>query len=59
MHSRFANSRALVIGGLWFASLSASAQDLQGRFYPGKERYVVGEPVIFDVEIKNTGKQVV
>jgi HEAT repeats len=59
MHSRFANSRALMIGGLWFASLSASAQDLQGRFYPEKERYVVGEPVIFDVEIKNTGKQVV
>ncbi|MGC2171295.1 MAG: HEAT repeat domain-containing protein [Candidatus Sulfotelmatobacter sp.] len=48
-----------MIGGLWFASLSASAQDLQGRFYPEKERYVVGEPVIFNVEIKNTGNQVV
>jgi hypothetical protein len=59
MDSRFANSRVLMIGGLWFASLSASSQDLQGRFYPEKARYVVGEPVIFNMEIKNTGKQVI
>src|SRR5579872_814317 len=52
-------ARVLMICGLWFASLSVSAQDLQGRFYPEKERYMVGEPVTFNLEIKNTGTQIV
>jgi len=48
-----------MICALWFGSLAVSAQDLQGRFYPEKERYMVGEPVTFNVEIKNTGRQIV
>ena len=49
----------LVICDLWFGCLSASAQDLQGRFYSEKQRYMVGEPVTFNLEIKNAGKQIV
>jgi HEAT repeats len=45
-------------GSVLLGSLSASAQDLQGRFYPEKDSYMLGEPVMFNVEIKNTGKQV-
>lgn len=42
-----------------FALISVSAQELQGRFYAEKDSYVLGEPVLFNVEIKNTGKDVV
>jgi len=60
MRSQLASSRPfLAIGAIWLSSMSASAQDLQGRFYPEKDTYVVGEPVLFNVEIKNTGKQIV
>ncbi|HEV2116428.1 MAG TPA: HEAT repeat domain-containing protein [Terriglobales bacterium] len=40
-------------------SLPVSSQVLQGRFYSKKDSYMVGEPVMFDVEIKNTGTEVV
>lgn len=53
------SSPFLVIGAVWLSSISAATQDLQGRFYPEKDTYVVGEPVMFNVEIKNTGKQAV
>ena len=36
-----------------FASLS-SAQDLVGVFHPDKDTYMVGEPLFFTTEIKNT-----
>lgn len=37
---------------------SVCAQDLQGRFYAEKDTYTLGEPVLFNVEIKNTGASV-
>jgi len=49
----------LIMTILWFASLWASAQDLQGQFYPEKDNFMLGEPVLFNVEIKNTGEQFV
>jgi hypothetical protein len=49
----------LMTGAVGLGSLSASAQDLQGRFYAEKDSYIVGEPVLFNVEMKNTGKEVV
>lgn len=52
-------ARVLIICGLWFGASAVSAQDLEGRFYSEKERYMLGEPVTFNVEIKNTGKQIV
>jgi hypothetical protein len=56
-HTNFAC--VLAICYLWLGCLSAPAQDLQGRFYSEKERYMVGEPVTVNVEIKNAGKQTV
>ena len=35
----------------------AQAQPLQGRFYPEADSYIVGEPVLFNLEIKNTGSE--
>jgi hypothetical protein len=46
----------------FFASLSfvcASAQQLQGRFYLEKDRYIFGEPVLFNMELQNTGKEII
>lgn len=37
----------------------AQTEQLEGRFYAEKDSYMVGEPVLFNVEIKNTGTQVV
>jgi hypothetical protein len=34
------------------------AQELQGRFYPEKDSYILGEPVIFNMEITNEGKDI-
>jgi HEAT repeats len=34
------------------------AQELQGRFYAEKDSYILGEPVIFNVEITDTGKDI-
>jgi hypothetical protein len=34
------------------------AQELQGRFYAEKDSYILGEPVIFNVEITNTSKDI-
>ena len=34
------------------------AQELQGRFYAEKDSYILGEPVIFNVEITNAGKEI-
>jgi hypothetical protein len=57
MSHRFANICVVAISGLWAASVVAQTQGLEGRFYSEKERYMVGEPVTFNIEIKNTGKQ--
>ena len=35
--------------------LPGCAQNLQGRFYPEKDSYMLGEPVLFNLEIKNPG----
>jgi hypothetical protein len=35
----------------------AQSQQLQGRFYPEADSYIVGEPVLFKLEIKNTGSE--
>ncbi len=48
----------LIAGAVWIASWPASAQDLQGRFYAEKDSYILGEPVLFNVEMKNSGKGV-
>jgi hypothetical protein len=48
----------LITGAMWLGSLS-SAQDMQGRFYSEKDSYIVGEPMLFNVEMKNAGKEVV
>lgn len=34
-------------------------QSLAGKFYPEKQKYLVGEPVFIDFEIANTGEQTV
>jgi hypothetical protein len=35
----------------------AQAQQLQGRFYSEADSYIVGGPVLFNLEIKNTGRR--
>jgi len=35
----------------------AQAQQLQGRFYSEADSYIVGGPVLFNLEIKNTGSE--
>jgi HEAT repeats len=52
-------SAAILLVILSFFPISVVAQNLEGRFYPEKDSYMVGEPVIFNMEIKNTGKEVV
>lgn len=49
----------VVLGAASIGSLTGTAQELQGRFYPEKDSYMVGEPVLFNMEIKNTGEQAV
>src|ERR1700756_2583615 len=36
----------------------ASAQQVTGRFYPEKQQYLVGEPVIVDFEVVNGSSKV-
>jgi hypothetical protein len=48
-----------MLGVVLFCSAFGPAQDLQGRFYPEKESYMVGEPALFNVEIKNAGPEVI
>ena len=52
-------SRAILLVTIWISCLAGSAQELQGRFYAEKHTYMVGEPVLFNMEIKNTVKEVV
>ena len=40
-------------------SIPGRTQGLQGRFYPEKDSYMVGEPVLFNMEIKNPGAEAV
>jgi hypothetical protein len=40
-------------------SSQASGQELEGRFYLEKDSYVVGEPVLFNMELQNTGKEMI
>lgn len=49
----------LMLSALACGVASAPAQDLQGRFYPEKDSYMLGEPVLFNVEIKNAGAETV
>jgi hypothetical protein len=45
--------------GLLFQVPSALAQEIiQGRFYPEKEEYLVGEPIIVDFEVVNGSDKV-
>lgn len=43
---------------MMLALVYGRAQELQGRFYTEKDSYLLGEPVIFNVEITNTGKDI-
>ncbi|MGA8622650.1 MAG: HEAT repeat domain-containing protein [Candidatus Sulfotelmatobacter sp.] len=47
-----------MVGAVLLCSFYAQTQQLEGRFYPDKGSYMVGEPVLFNMEIKNTGKEV-
>jgi len=49
----------LTAAAAWLGTFPIVAQDLQGRFHTDKDVYTLGEPVLFDVEIKNIGKGVV
>jgi HEAT repeats len=49
----------LMLSMLAWGTVLSPAQDLQGRFYPEKDSYMLGEPVLFNVEIKNTGPETV
>jgi HEAT repeat protein len=55
MCSQLQKRNVLIVGVVFLGTLFAKAQDLQGRFYPEKDRYMLGEPVLFNVEIKNAG----
>lgn len=48
-----------ILGVVLLWSLSGPAQNLQGRFYPEKDSYMLGEPVLFNLEIRNAGSEVV
>jgi hypothetical protein len=39
---------------LFLSAFLSSAQELQGNFHPDKDTYMIGEPVFFTTEIKNT-----
>src|SRR5438445_4753939 len=54
-----ANRAILILGTVLLAPSPGLAQTLQGRFYPEKDSYMVGEPALFNVEIKNTSTEVV
>jgi hypothetical protein len=49
----------LLLGVVLLFPFSGSAQDLQGRFSSEKDSYMVGEPALFNVEIKNSDTEVV
>lgn len=56
-------SERISSGSIWIiavliSKLCACAQaQLQGRFYPEADSSMVGEPVLFNLEIKNTGTE--
>jgi hypothetical protein len=56
--SELHSKRVLMVGAVLLCSF-AQGQQLQGRFYPEKDSYMVGEPVLFNMEIKNTGAEAV
>jgi len=49
----------LLVASAFTMAVCASAQELQGRFYPEKDKYMLGEPVLFNVDIKNVGSEAV
>jgi len=51
--------RLILVFGIALFSVLGRTQDLEGRFYPEKEAYMLGEPVLFNMEIKNVGAEVV
>ena len=38
---------------LFFVVPASFAQDITARFYPEKQEYVVGEPIVIVLEVKN------
>ncbi|MBZ5562691.1 MAG: HEAT repeat domain-containing protein [Acidobacteriia bacterium] len=57
MHSRTKHLAAgLLVAGVILPAL-APAQSLEGRFYPEKPRYLLGEPFFIELEVKNTGSK--
>jgi hypothetical protein len=59
MYSDGRSRAVFILGAIWIFCLSGTAQELQGRFYPEEGTYMVGEPVVVNMEIKNAGKEVV
>jgi hypothetical protein len=47
----------MILAGALLCSSATYPQELQGRFYPEKASYMLGEPVLFSVEIRNAGTQ--
>jgi hypothetical protein len=41
---------------IFLFALPCLAQELQGRFYSEKDTYMLGEPALFNIEIKNPGR---
>jgi HEAT repeat protein len=58
MWSKLHSNGGLMVGAVLLCSF-AQGQQLQGRFYPEKDSYMVAEPVLFNMEIKNTGTETV
>jgi hypothetical protein len=61
LSSERSSTASFFLIAILLCSLSSPAQraQLEGRFYPEKDSYMVGEPALFNVEIKNTGTEVV
>jgi HEAT repeat protein len=53
------NCGFLMVCAVLLCSSHAQGQQLQGRFYPEKNSYMVSEPVLFNMEISNTGAEAV
>jgi HEAT repeat protein len=56
---RLISHRIFTLCTLLLTTLLVSAQELKGRFYAEKDSYMLGEPLFFSMEIKNTGNELV
>jgi HEAT repeat protein len=59
MRTRRYSYEFLLVASALTMVVCASAQELQGRFYLEKGKYMLGEPVLFNVDIKNVGSEAV